>query len=147
MRLFLIDIGCLIFIQMQCPTGYACMTLSAVADAPKVVVRSSGKENVGAQIDRLRRALEAPAEAGNRRESMVTSTSASFGTGLSVAREPSRAIQAPFERLRRTEPTSTTLLFRECARHVRDRIGVRNTQNIEQRIAQNAKLLFIVNGP
>ena len=50
---------------VECPAGYAPMTLSVVADAPKVVVRSSGKENVGAQIDRLRRALEAPAEAGN----------------------------------------------------------------------------------
>ena len=40
-------------------------------------------------------------------------------------------IQAPFECLRRTEPTSDTVVQRgsESARHVRDRIGVRNTQN------------------
>ena len=53
---------------VECPAGYACITLSVVADAPKVVVRSIGKKDVGAQIDRLRRALEAPAEAGKRRE-------------------------------------------------------------------------------
>ena len=82
---------------VECLAGYACMTLSVVADAPKVVVRSVGKEDVGAQIDRLRRALEAPAEAGKRRRSIaasiVTSTSASFGTGLLVVSEPSRAIR------------------------------------------------------
>jgi hypothetical protein len=53
---------------VECAAGYACITLSIVADAPKVVVRSIGKEDVGAQIDRLRCALEAPAEAGKRRE-------------------------------------------------------------------------------
>src|ERR1700758_1675002 len=53
---------------VECAAGYACITLSVVADAPKVVVRSIGKEDVGAQIDRLRCALEAPAEAGKRRE-------------------------------------------------------------------------------
>ena len=53
---------------VECPAGYTSITLSVVADAPKVVVRSIGKEDVGAQIDRLRRAFEAPAEAGKRRE-------------------------------------------------------------------------------
>jgi len=53
---------------VECPAGHACMTLSVVADAPKVVVRSIAKEDVGAQIDRLRCALEASAEAGKKRE-------------------------------------------------------------------------------
>ena len=53
---------------VECSAGCAWMTLSVVADAPKVVLRSVGKENVGTQIDCLRRALEAPTEAGKRRE-------------------------------------------------------------------------------
>ena len=52
---------------VKCAADYACITLSVVADAPKVVVRSIGKKDVGAQIDRLRRALEAPAEAAATR--------------------------------------------------------------------------------
>jgi hypothetical protein len=68
-----------------------------VADAPKVVVRSIGKEDVGAQIDSLRRALEAPTEAGKRREVHGGVDGDEhvgvLRTGLSVASEPSRAIR------------------------------------------------------
>ena len=52
---------------VECSAGCAWMTLSVVADAPKVVLRSVGKENVGTQIDCLRRALEAPTRSGQEK--------------------------------------------------------------------------------
>jgi hypothetical protein len=53
---------------VECAAGYARIAFSVVADAPKLVARSIGKKDVGAQIHCLRRALEAPDEAGKRRD-------------------------------------------------------------------------------
>ena len=80
---------------VECPAGCAWMTLSVVADAPKVVLRSVGKENVCTQIEPLapcpQGARPKRAEERSIAASIVTSTSASFGTGLLVDSEPSRA--------------------------------------------------------
>lgn len=53
---------------MECPAGRSRVTLSVVADAPEVAPGLVGKEDIGAQVDRLHRALEAPANAGKRRK-------------------------------------------------------------------------------
>ncbi len=46
--------------------GHAWVALSVAANASKVAAGFVGKKNVGAQIDVLRRTLEAPPEAGKR---------------------------------------------------------------------------------
>src|SRR5262245_32477421 len=46
--------------------GYARAALAVLADAPHIVPRRVGNENVGPQVDGLRGALEASPEAGKR---------------------------------------------------------------------------------
>jgi hypothetical protein len=81
----------------ECAASDAREAFAIVADAPQVAPRLVGKEDVCPQVDPLRCALQASAEAGegprSMAASMVTSTSASFGTGFSVASEPIRAIR------------------------------------------------------
>ena len=65
---------------------------------PRGAASTVGNEDVGAQVDLLCGAFELPTDARAREArsmagSMTTSTSASFGTGLSVESEPSRAIR------------------------------------------------------
>jgi hypothetical protein len=47
--------------------GDARVAFSVVADAPHVASRFAGKEDIGAQVDRLRRALKAPTQDGKSR--------------------------------------------------------------------------------
>ena len=77
--------------------GHTWAALALVADSAHVAPRRVGQEDVGPMLTvcavpwrrRPRRARGSRSMAA----SMVTSTSASFGTGLSVASEPSRAIR------------------------------------------------------
>ena len=48
------------------PAGHARAALAVVADAPNVAPRRVRQEDVGPQVDGLRRALKAPSEAGKR---------------------------------------------------------------------------------
>ena len=53
---------------VQRPAGHAPPTLAVVADAAQVAPRGVGEEDVGPQVDGLRRTLEASPEAGKRTE-------------------------------------------------------------------------------
>ena len=69
------------------------MALSVMANASKITSGFVGKKNVRAEIYLLRGPFEAPANpARSMSVSTVASTSASLGTGLAVASDPSRAI-------------------------------------------------------
>jgi hypothetical protein len=79
------------------PAKYSWVALPVMANAPDVTTRLVGKEHVATEIDGLPRTLETAANpskgARSMSASMDTSTSASFGMGLSVTSEPTSAIR------------------------------------------------------